>query len=141
MKKFLSSFLFIFFLSSCVGPFSAKKREFPKEIHPVHHETTLLSKDTQRYKGLLKDPHPEIRLAAAKVLFEFGEPSGEEVLLEALKGEDLHHRLDSFIELSEKPNTNILRALQNAVESEQDAMARFVMKRNLKAARKKLNLE
>jgi len=141
MKHILYGFSIIFLFSSCIGPFSGKKRELPKELHPAHHETTILSKDIQHYKELLKDPHPEIRLAAGKVLFEFGEPSGEEALLEALKGEDLHHRLDSFIELSEKPNPNILEALQSAISAEKDAMVRFVMKRNLKQARKKLNLE
>ena len=109
----------------------------------VHHEESALAttEELKRYHELLKDPHMEIRLAAGKVLLDHGDPAGAATLLQALKGEDLHQQLDSFVALSEKPTKEVIEALQNCAEAEKDAMARFVMKRNLKAARRKLNLE
>ena len=128
----------VFLFSSCASHSSAQRKELPhQKIHPVE-ETSISAEHVKRYQELLKDPHLEIRLAAAKVLLEHGDRSGEAILLEALKDEGTHPRLDSFLALSENPTQEILRALQNASEVEKDAMIRFVMKRKLKEAQKKL---
>ena len=80
----------------------------------------------------------EIRLAAASVLMSHGDRSGEPVLLEMLKREDIHFRIDSFLKLTEEPTKKIVPDLQSAIEAEHDTMARFVMKRALRNAQKKL---
>ena len=134
----LISFSAFFLFSSCAGP-SAKKKELIKNT-PTDRTSpiSVTSEGLERYHQLLKDPHMEIRLAAAKVLMDQGDTSGQPVLLEALKGEDKHFRIDSFLELAERPTKEILPSLENALRAEQDAMTRFIMKRSLKDARNKL---
>ena len=128
----------VFLFSSCVSHSSVQRKERPpQEIHQLQ-QGSLTAEQLKRYRELLQDSHQEIRLAAAKVLWEDGDPSGEVILLEALKDKETHPRLDSFLALSENPTQEILIALQNASEVEKDAMIRFVMKRKLKEAQKKL---
>ena len=134
----LISFSALLLFSSCAGP-SAKKKELVKNTPTVQAlPVSMTSEEFARYRELLKDSHMEIRLAAAKVLMDQGDMSGQPALLEALKGEDKHFRIDSFLELAEKPTQGILPDLENAVNAEKDAMARFIMKRALREAQNKL---
>ncbi len=77
-------------------------------------------------------------MASAAVLMGHGDRFGEAVLLEALKGEDRHSRIDAFLELAEHPTKKLVPDLQNTIEAEHDAMAKFIMRRALKNAQKKL---
>jgi|GEM_PF-3167979 len=115
---------------------SHQAAQFQEETHEIHAPIT--EKEAEYYRNLLRDPHVEIRLAAASVLMSHGDRSGEPVLLEMLKGEDRHFRIDSFLKLAEEPTKKIIPDLQNAIEAERDTMARFVMKRALRTAQKKL---
>lgn len=98
----------------------------------------LAEKEAEYYRKLLKDTHIEIQLASASVLMSHGDRSGEPVLLELLKGENQHLRIDSFLKLAERPTKKLIPQLQEALEKEKDTMARFVMKRALRKAQKKL---
>lgn len=120
----------------------ASHEEETEHFHETSKELKLLpplsDKEAEYYRKLLKDTHIEIQLASASVLMSHGDRSGESVLLELLKGENQHLRIDSFLKLAERPTKKLLPVLQNAIEQEKDAMARFVMKRALKKAQKKL---
>ena len=139
--KCLFFIFLVIFCSSCGHSSSRIKRE-SKKIEPAHQATKLFppltDQEADYYRNLFKDSHVEIRLAAASVLMSHGDRSGERILLELLKGEDLHFRLESFLKLTDVPTRKIVADLQNAIEKEKDMMARFVMKRALKKAQQKL---
>ena len=121
------------------------KEETPQPMEQFHEKAggqklyaPLMDEEAKYYRNLLKNPHTEIRLAAASVLMSHGDRSGEPALLEVLKGEDQHYRIDAFLELAERPTRKIIPDLQNAIDKEKSAMARFVMKGALRNAQKKL---
>jgi len=100
----------------------------------------VTEEELKRYQALLKDPHTVIRLAAARVLLAYGDRSGEEVLLEALKRDDTRHRIDAFLALSAGLTEETTPVLQKIVDDEKNPMARYVMKRTLKKALKEFKL-
>lgn len=130
----------LLFFSSCAASSSTKKKGGASNVSTDQVlRNPATSGEAKQYKQLLEDSHMEIRLAAAKVLLDYyRDTTGYSVLLEALRGEDKHFRIDSFLELAEKPTQEILPDLEKAVKNEKDAMARFVMKRALKDAKNKL---
>lgn len=130
-----------------VSPPQEEKEPSEHEEETEHfHETSkelklfppLTEKEAEYYQRLFKDTHVEIQLAAASVLMSHGDRSGEQVLLELLKGENQHLRIDSFLKLAERPTKKLIPDLQRAIEAEKDTMARFVMKRALKKAQQRL---
>ena len=117
---------------------SQSTKEFHEETSGQKLYAPLTDEEAKYYRNFLKDPHSEIRLATASVLMSHGDRSGEPVLLELLKGEDRHFRIDAFLELAERPTKKLIPDLQNTIEKEKDTMARFVMKGALRNAQKKL---
>jgi len=111
--------------------------ESPKEAQSVQ-KPPAPQKERRPYRALLEDQHTVIRLAAARVLLVYGDRSGEGVLLEALKGDDTRHRIDAFLALTGSLTEETVPTLEGALETEKNPMARYVMKRTLKKAIKKL---
>ncbi|MFH1858253.1 MAG: HEAT repeat domain-containing protein, partial [Candidatus Omnitrophota bacterium] len=100
-------------LSSCSMGVGLVKKALPDlgGAPPAAEKAPLAPKEAKKYQELLKDPNIEIRLAAATVLIQHGDPAGGEVLREALKGEDARHRLNAFFALNKYPTQENIQAM------------------------------
>jgi len=115
----------------------------PRKVLPQapRREEATPQNDAATYRALLEDPNLVIRMAAARVLLAQGNRSGEEVLLQALHGNDTRFRIDAFYALSGSLVPERIPVLEEALEKEKNPLASFVMKRVLKDALKAYNLE
>ncbi len=85
-----------------------------------------------RYSELLTDPNPGIRIAAAHVLLQHGDPEGKPILLGALRSPEVHHRIDAALALKGLGDPQIVIELRRAAEVERHPLARIILKEVLK---------
>ncbi len=138
-RAVLLGLILVFVLASCgKHPAPEPKAESAGETETVQ-ETPLKGRSTKPYQELLKDPHMVIRLASARVLLVYGDRSGEGALIEALESEDTRNRIDAFLALSSSPTLELIPILEKAVNSEENPLAEYVMKRSLKEIKKHLS--
>lgn len=127
-------------LAGCSVPIGMVKKALPdlSNVKVQAEKPPLPDKETKKYRELLEDPNVEVQLAAATVLAQHGDPSGSEVLREALKRPEARYRLNAFFALSVYPTPENILAMEEAARAEKEAMAKFVMHRTLRKTLKKL---
>ena len=86
------------------------------------------AQELDRYRQLLTDPDPGIRIAAARVLIEHGDLEGKPILLGALRSSDSLHRIDAALALRTLEDLETIAQLRRAAEVERHPMAHRVLK-------------
>jgi HEAT repeat protein len=115
------------------APRTVSTAEPPAAVSVAHSDTNPpAAKDLDRYRELLDDPDPGMRIAAARLLVEHGDLKGKAILLGALRSPDAHHRIDAALALQKLKDPETIAELRRAAQVERHPLARTVLKETLK---------
>lgn len=114
----------------------------PRMVSPVESPATVsaaradtnppAAEDLDRYRKLLSDPDPGIRIAVARILLQHGDPEGKSILLGSLHSPDVHERIDAALALQNLRDPETIAELRRAAELERHPLARIVLREVLK---------
>lgn len=131
MRLWREGWVAIGLVTAIVGcaPRKLSPAERPAGVSAVHADANSpVAKDLNRYRELLADPDHGIRIAAARILLQHGDPEGKSILLGSLHSPDAHQRIDATLALQNLRDPETIAELRQAAEVERHPLARIVLR-------------